>query len=356
VTTLVLITGTGRSGTSTMSGTFHHLGLHVPGPYLGANASNPKGFFESRWSVKFHKQFLAEAEIHNFDSRPEAFAAGQAAVNDEMRRKLRTFLERESRVHQQIVVKDPRTIWTQQLWREVATDVGLDIRFVSMLRHPAEVVGSRATYYSRNDDAAQRRSYQIFNVARWVNGSLVSERGTRGSPRAFVSYVDLLTDWRPVLVGLAQDLGLTYNVDVAAGEASPVDGFIDPDLRRHAVTFDDLEVPEQLVSIAEAIWTDLQALRAGHGDDAAASADLDAQADRYARLYADSADIAHDAVETERMKAQARAEALAEQAHDPEPPRPVPGGGVESRPVGEVGGRDLLRVIAGRARRKVSGR
>ncbi len=52
--TLLLVTGTGRSGTSTMSGTLHHLGLHVPGPYLGANESNPKGFYESRWSVRFH--------------------------------------------------------------------------------------------------------------------------------------------------------------------------------------------------------------------------------------------------------------------------------------------------------------
>jgi hypothetical protein len=254
-----------------------------------------------------------------------------------------------------VVVKDPRTVWTQQLWREVAADVGLDIRFVSMLRHPAEVVGSRTTYYSRTTDQDHRRSYEIFNLARWVNGSLVSERGTRGSTRAFVSYVDLLTDWRPVLVGLAQDLGLTYDVDVAGGEASPVDDFIDPDLRRHAVTWDDLELPDELVSIADAIWTDLQSLQAAHGDDEDASADLDVQAQRYARLYADSADIAHDAVETERMKAQARADALAEQAEVPEPtPAPTVPDGVESRPVGEVGGRDLLRVVAGRARRKLS--
>jgi hypothetical protein len=358
VSTLVLITGTGRSGTSTMSGTFHHLGLHVPGPYLGANDSNPKGFYESRWSVKFHKQIIADAGIHNFDSRPEAFAAAQAALTDQTRRKLHRFLERESRDHEQVVVKDPRTVWTQQLWREVATEVGLDIRFVSMLRHPAEVVGSRTTYYSRTDDQERRRSYETFNVARWVNSSLVSERATRGSTRAFVSYVDLLTDWRPVLTGLAQDLGLTYDVDVAAGDPTPVDDFIDPDLRRHAVTWDDLEVPDPLVSIADAIWTDLQILKTAHGDDAAASADLDVQSERYARLYADSEDIAHDAVETERMKAQARADELVEQATAAlaTPAVPEPPGDVASRPVGEVGGRDLLRVIASRARRRVSRR
>ena len=40
---LVLITGTGRSGTSTMSGTLHHLGLYVPGPYLGCEQVQPQG-------------------------------------------------------------------------------------------------------------------------------------------------------------------------------------------------------------------------------------------------------------------------------------------------------------------------
>lgn len=358
MSTLVVITGTGRSGTSTMSGTFHHLGLYVPGPYLGANASNPKGFFESRWSVKFHKQILADAGIHNFDSRPEAYAAAQTVLDDQMRRKLRRFLERESAEHDQVVVKDPRTVWTQQLWREVAVDVGLEIRFVSMLRHPAEVVGSRTTYYSRTTDLERRRSYETFNVARWVNSSLVSERGTRGSTRAFVSYVDLLTDWRPVLTGLAEDLGLSYDVDVAGGEPSAVDDFIDPDLRRHAVTWDDLEVPEQLVSVADAIWKDLQVLQAAHGVDDAASADLDVQAERYARLYADSADIAHDAVETERMNAQARVDALAEEKQAIEAAAAVreQSGDIESRPVGAVGGRDLLRVVASRARRKLSRR
>ena len=59
-----------------------------------------------------------------------------------MRRKLGGFLERESREHEQVVVKDPRTVWAQPLWREVATEMGFHIRFVSMLRHPAEVVGS----------------------------------------------------------------------------------------------------------------------------------------------------------------------------------------------------------------------
>lgn len=351
--TLVLITGTGRSGTSTMSGTLHHLGLHVPGPYLGANESNPKGFFESKWAVKFHKQITVAAGINDFDSRPDAFGLAQSALTDAMRAELRDFLVAESADHDQVVVKDPRSVWAQELWRDAAADAGLEIAYISMLRHPAEVVGSRTTYYANPNDAAKRRSYETFNVARWINSSLVSEQQTRGHRRAFVSYVDLLEGWRPVLVRLAEDLGLTYDVDVAGGEASPVDEFIDPGLRRHQVTWEELQVPAELQDIAQTIWDDLAVLEAAHGVDETASADIDAQAERYARLFAASADIAHDALETERTDAKRKAASEPKKTKPKPPPRPTPPRSLDEMPVGQVGGKDLLKVIARRAKGKL---
>jgi hypothetical protein len=369
VSTLVLITGTGRSGTSTMSGALHHLGLHVPGPYLGANETNPKGFFEARWAVRFHKQITEAAAIHEFDSRPEAFDLAQAVVTDEMRARLRDFLERECGGYDQVVVKDPRSVWAQEIWRTAADEVGVQICYISMLRHPAEVIGSRTAYYAHPTDEARRRSYETFNVARWINSSLVSERETRGRSRAFVSYPDLLADWRPVLVGLTDDLGLRYDVDVAGGQTTPVDDFIDPGLRRHHVTWDDLEVPESLREIADQVWAALLRLQSAHGSDASASADLDDLTGRYRRLFASSADIAHDAVESERrgLRPRESPQRARQGEASPASPAPAPPSGqprragaarlaLEAMPVGRVGGRDLLKVIAGRARRKVTRR
>ena len=66
-----------------------------------------------------------------------------------------------------------------------------------MLRHPAEVVGSRATYYADHRRRDQRRRYEIFNVARWIDSSVISERETRGLPRTFVRYTDLLDGLAP---------------------------------------------------------------------------------------------------------------------------------------------------------------
>lgn len=348
---LVLITGTGRSGTSTMSGTLHHLGLHVPGPYLGANKSNPKGFFESKWAVTFHKKITAAARINDFDGRPGAFERAQRAITPELRQELVDFLRLQAAEGDQVVVKDPRSVWAQALWRDAAAEAGLELRCISMLRHPAEVVGSRTTYYASPDDEAKRRAYEIFNVARWVNNSVVSERETRGLPRAFVRYTDLLADWRPVAERLRDELGLRYE-EAALGEGSPVDEFIDPTLRRHQVTWDELRVPAELEGLAEQIWKDLEVLCASAGVDAAASADLDEAGDHYARLFLEASAISHDAMEEAKVEARlagsrATRRRLRARGKAARPTGPVP---VGRRPVEEVGARDLVGEIVRRAR------
>jgi len=356
---LVLITGTGRSGTSTMSGTLHHLGLFVPGPYLGANKSNPKGFYESKWAIAFHRRITTAARIDFFDGRPSALERARAAVTPELRSELVDFLREQSAEHDQVVVKDPRTVWAHDVWREAAAEAGLEICYISMLRHPAEVVGSRRTYYTKSEDPADIRRYENINVARWVNNSLISEHETRGHTRAFVRYVDLLTDWRPVAQRLRDDLGLAFDADVSSADPHEVDEFIDPDLRRHTVTWDDLEVPRDLQEVAEATWNDLGVLSDRHGADADAEADLDRQSERYDVVVAQAAAISYDLIQEARTDgeregataARKRAAAAKKAAAKPAArPRPKT---VDEMPVGEVGGRDLVKVVAARAGRKL---
>ncbi|HET7736633.1 MAG TPA: sulfotransferase [Nocardioidaceae bacterium] len=344
---LVLVTGTGRSGTSTMSGILHHLGLYVPGPYLGANKSNPKGFYESRWAVEFHKRLTSAAGVDPFDSRPTAFDRVQRAVTPTMRAELVAFVREHAADHEQVVVKDPRSVWAQRLWKEAAAEVGLDCRYVSMLRHPAEVVGSRATHYAKQADEAQRRAYEIVSVARWVNNQLISERETRGEVRAFVGYVQLLEDWRPVLAELRDSLSLRFDAGVEERQPHPVDEFIDPDLRRSRVTWGDLDVPRDLQHVAQGVWESLGELREARGTLATASAELDRLGAEYERSLAQAAAMAHDLITGARIEGR---EEGARQVRDarrarPQRDRPRP----EDRRIRDVGGRELLGEAGRRA-------
>ena len=69
-TPLVLVSGSGRSGTSSLAGTLKRLGLHVPQPEVEASETNPRGFYEPQWVIDFHKRHLKELALFNIDSRP----------------------------------------------------------------------------------------------------------------------------------------------------------------------------------------------------------------------------------------------------------------------------------------------
>ena len=132
--TLVLVTGSTRSGTSLMAGILDGLGLHVPRPVIVAKPTNPLGFFESKWSVRFHKRILARRFVNQTDGRPDAFDLVAEAVTDDDRARLRSWLERSFRETDRVVVKDPRIIWTAPLWASAAAEVGLGVGFVVMIR------------------------------------------------------------------------------------------------------------------------------------------------------------------------------------------------------------------------------
>lgn len=299
---LVLITGTGRSGTSTMSGMLHHLGLSVPGPYLGANDSNPKGFFESKWAMTFHRQIHKRARVNDFDGRLDALDRVRDATTDEDVAELDAWFAGSD--DEQLVVKDPRTVWHQRLWAERASVAGRSIRYVSMLRHPAEVIGSRATYYAHRVDDLSARGYEICNISRWVTSSLISERETRDQQRAFVGYAELLDDWRPVAERLRSELGLRYEVELDR-EPHPVDDFVDPDLRRVRVSWDQLDVPDELSELAEQVWQNLCVLAGAGGRDGDASQALEDLRHRHERLLESASAMSYDAINSAAGEARA---------------------------------------------------
>jgi len=176
---MVLVTGASRSGTSTIAGVLNHLGLDVPQPVLQPNHSNPHGFFESTWPVHFHNRLIRRALITLTDARPEAFEMMAAAVTDENRASLGRWISRLFGETSQVVVKDPRSAWLPQMWEQAADGLGVDLGFLTMVRHPAEVVGSRSTYYGGGQDGTDAWMFRVRNLCYWINGNLGVERQTR---------------------------------------------------------------------------------------------------------------------------------------------------------------------------------
>jgi hypothetical protein len=294
---LVIVVGSGRSGTSTVAGTLKYLGLHVPQPEIEPNPSNPRGFFEPRWVVDFHKRLLVRSGVAISDSRPVAVERAQkVGTRPRVQSELQEWLKTAVRAAPELVVKDPRTSWFPMMWREAAQSVGVTPRFLTMLRHPAEVAGSKQTYYGRNK-AADKRIGDTWRIAGWINVLHNVELASRSEPRALVRYDDLLADWRSAMGAAGETLDLSYVGGLDPNTPHEVDDFIDPGLHRVRVTWSDLDVPPAVQEIAQATWEALGVLVEAGGHDQKAEDTMDELRDRYRQVYADAEAIAHHSIQ-----------------------------------------------------------
>lgn len=286
---LLLVVGPGRSGTSVFSAIGQRLGYSIPQPEVQANETNPKGFGEPQWVVDFHSRVLGEANVLISDARPEAWARMHAKVRDSaLCDELRRWLEQEFAAFENVLVKDPRSLWFFEMWQSAAQDLGVQTNYVTMLRHPAEVVLSRQTWYST-------RVPPTGVLAGWMNTMLGTERLTRGLSRTFVDFDRLMDDWRGTIERVDEHLATDLLSGAQPDQVEAADDLIDPELRRSVATWEDVEIHQRLRVVAEEAWQALQEL----GDDpslTSASGTLDELREAYEGLYTESEAIATSSV------------------------------------------------------------
>lgn len=306
---LVLVAGSGRSGTSLFAGIMQRLGCTVPQPEVPADETNPRGFAESQWVVDFHTRLLRRAGVQVADGRPEAWAltarAGlDAAVTDE----LRAWLETQFSGTDELIVKDPRLSWFLPLWRRCAADLGVEPRFATMLRHPAAVIDSKERWYGGWQG-------QVARAAGWLNQTLFTERATRDAPRVFIRYDDLLEDWTRAVgdAGEALDLDLVRRASPASMRRAHE--LVDKGLRRSRADWGRLTVPEPLRTHADEAWVLVSRLAGeDEGDRAEICGRLDELRGIYTDLFAEAEAIVHSSI-----AAAARARPLALPPRRPAP-------------------------------------
>jgi len=309
---VLFVAGAGRSGTSTLAGLMQILGLHVPKPEVSADETNPKGFGEPQWVVDHHDRLLKEALVQVSDSRPDAwFETGRISTREHERIATADWLEEHFAVAPELVVKDPRLSWFLPLWRVAAIRTGATPVFATMLRPPAEVVGSKQTYYNNKLGSAHL-------AASWLNMLLHTERGTRESVadggRVFVRYADLLDDWTKTVMSVGERLQLQNVLHANSEQIRDGHRFVDPSLRRMSQSLADLGLPARLHELVGSAWEELNKLAEPDGDTAEAHAVLDQLREAYSDLYAESEAISRSSV------------VAAEQALRRQRPKPAAGG------------------------------
>ncbi|HEY7563250.1 MAG TPA: hypothetical protein VH650_13845 [Gaiellaceae bacterium] len=286
----MLVVGIGRSGTSLLTGILAQLGFHVPQPEVRADDTNPRGFGEPRWVVDFHSRLMRDRRVGRFDSRPAAWqATAEAADEEDVFAELRSWLAVQFVGTDNVVVKDPRIGWFLPLWVRCAAGLGVEVSFAFMLRPPSEIVLSARRWYGAWQSDASR-------AASWVNVTLETELATRGAPRAFVRYDDLLARWADEISKVGELLHLPWLAGIDPSRHPSVEAFVDPGLRRSGAGWDELDVPPVLRELVDEAWPLVSRLADRGGDDESTRAALDASRESYARLYAGAEQIAQSSL------------------------------------------------------------
>lgn len=216
---IVFIFGMGRSGTSMLTRILSLCGASLPDRLLGPHDSNPTGHWEPLVARDINNAFLFRHDATWYD--PTLRLQGEAPLHDEDRegyvRDILAFLEGCPSAAI-LVIKEPRIPALSDFWFEASLQAGFSIKIVVPIRHPDEIAASLA--------ARDGASGELCSVL-WLKYNLLAERKSRGFPRVFVEYVNVLDDWRRETQRIANSLTIDLTVDELA-----IDAFIDQSLRR----------------------------------------------------------------------------------------------------------------------------
>jgi hypothetical protein len=99
----------------------------------------------------------------------------------------------------------------------------IDIAPVLIVRHPSEVAASL-----RIRDGIRTTQAYLY----WLRHVLDSERATRGLARSFITYEDLLSNWRGSIGTIGECCAISWPSPIEAA-AKEIDLFVSPQLRHH---------------------------------------------------------------------------------------------------------------------------
>lgn len=239
-----VVVGMHRSGTSAMTRTLSLLGAALPKQLMPAVADNNEvGFWEPQPVADLNDEILQALDSewddvfafreHQYLSNFDHFYFGRALE----------MLEDQFNGSEVIVLKDPRISVLTQFWDRALRQGGYTVHYVVMVRNPLEVAESLRA----RDGFPREKSFLL-----WSSYMIAVERDTRAARRTFVSYDQLMDDWRAVRSRIENDAGIPLPRDTAAA-AIEIDRFLDRRLHHHEVTGAHLvsrsDIPEQLKSL-----------------------------------------------------------------------------------------------------------
>jgi glycosyltransferase involved in cell wall biosynthesis len=220
----VIVLGMHRSGTSLLTGILHLIGANLGSTLIPPAEDNPKGFWENQMIVEFHDRLLLKLQ-RQWDAvlpLPERWWESSEIASDVA--ELEELLESEFKGEEIWALKDPRICVLLPLWMSLLERKNINAHFVIIHRHPEEVCQS----LFRRNSFPKSKSHLLY-----LHHYLSAEFRTRNSSRTFISYNNLLEDWRKSIRTFLSVTGLSWNESSGRVEKE-IDAFVDKGIRHYS--------------------------------------------------------------------------------------------------------------------------
>lgn len=216
----IVVLGMHRSGTSSLTRLISFAGAMLPNTLIESLNGNEKGHWESKKIVNNNEAFLAAQGLSWDDWRPLKFNKKQSI---EFVERTKALIDKEYAGKNFIVLKDPRFCRYPDLLADALTQLGFAVKFVIITRNPLEVSGS----LMKRNDFSEAQSNLL-----WLRYVLDAEYLTRDFDRTFVTFDQVIHDWKTCLTDIASQLDITWLNALSVIEKKAA-LFIDPSLKHH---------------------------------------------------------------------------------------------------------------------------
>jgi len=210
--TLYLVLGCHRSGTSATAGTLAAMGMHLGDDLMPPTEHNPKGYFEHMAFHKHNEKVLdfmgcSWDDVSKWDKHMLLAAMNRAP--------LQRLLKKEFKDKDHLVLKDPRISVLVPLYQAACDKLGIDIKYIIVLRSEDEVTASLMDRDGFDEKKARRiyQNYQTRIYSDAIGQALV------------IWYRDLLSDTVKTVKALSVFTGVQdYDIN-------KIKEFLDPSLK-----------------------------------------------------------------------------------------------------------------------------
>ena len=223
--TAILVLGMHRSGTSAVTGVLQMLDVYLGSDLMPPQSDNPKGFYEHNTISEMNEEILKTLGSCWDDPGPLPLDRIQTAQTSSIRNRLKTVLLEEFGQSELWALKDPRLCRLLNLWLPLLDELGVEVKILFSIRHPAEVSDS---LQARNKIAPEH------SALLWLRYFLEGESLSRKFPRTFIAYSDVLRDWQSCFRQVEIDLNIKWPKSILKAEGE-IDEFLETSLRHHVM-------------------------------------------------------------------------------------------------------------------------